>query len=190
MGQSSRRRTQSSERLLLLRSSSVIADLDHSDRVAQVQASLAADARGQVPLLSTSKNLDRYFVLQQPVRLLPPASQPASQSGTQAAFAHNRELFLFSDLLLLTELPAAAGYRFCTLLLLQGLSVRRVTHTTAAPVFAVQVLRQADQQPLLLLQSREEKARDRVFVELREAIRETATTDAELRLLRVSEGEG
>ena len=160
---------------------------DHTDKVQEVQGSLLASRARELPLLFTTANLDRRLELSGPVHL----AQGCRFPETSETLRSNRMIFLFNDLLLITGLAAGEGtlpgstarYPFEQVLLLGGLEVRKATSeqsTRGIMRTGIQVIREAENQVILLLVYREGKDRDAVFARIRDAILETKSTDAEL----------
>lgn len=157
---------------------------DHTDRVQEIERCFTPSPDNRRPLLFTSANLDRRLVLQQSVRW----HEQTDWKTDPQPFRHNKEVFLFNDLLVMTERGAQVDgrtkYQFCRMLLLTALDARKVcsTGSTAAATFGIQVVRQRDNKVLLLMSSRCERDRDRIFDHLKESIIETEMTDAAMSL--------
>lgn len=157
--------------------------MHQADRVEEIERSLIPSPDNRRPLLSTSVNLDRRLVMQQSIRFLPESEWKTNPQP----FHHNRELFLFNDLLLVTErcvrVNGSKRYQFCQMLLLTGVEGRKVCSTgRQTPVFGIQVVCERDNRVLLLMSSRCEEDRNRIFDFLKESIIETRMTDAALSL--------
>ena len=124
----------------------------------------------QCLLLLTPATEDRQFVLRHPIRCSP---QPVSADER----FYDRELFLFNDLLLVTEpVKGAAAFRLISMALLTGLAV---VSESSGRAFVVRVVAEQDGRTFLRMSLRNQQDWQRVSLLLTDALLEhKATTRA------------
>ena len=145
--------------------------VDHTAKLDEIQQTILIGTSGDVLLLNTPANLDRYFVLRHRVCL----DQPTASHVLQ----YDKELFIFNDILIIAQpiTPVPNKYRFCSMAVLLELEVTTANSTsTGKPALCVIIARESDHHVVMRLYSRDEEDRDRIFRHLKDSIMESKMT--------------